>query len=239
MMANALGVESVVVSRDQKAVLFRRSHRVSAFPGYYCCPGGHAEPNAVLRAYGGERSKKNIRSVHGADIDGGLPPQRPPPPPALLNDSVSQSKNAYYESLMAADVSAHASWHQELSGWLERTPGVTDLIVEELFDSALQETVDELGVDKSTLSNDGLLAVVADTMTGGKPDAIFLISCSLTFEEIRERFDSRRAAEAYESVERSLIGIDVKTMTEATLVGYAITPPSRACLDCCRAYFAA
>ena len=47
-LAQALGVESLVVTTDGYAVLFRRSEHVADMPGWYCCPGGHPEPNKIV-----------------------------------------------------------------------------------------------------------------------------------------------------------------------------------------------
>ncbi|KAJ9448275.1 Nudix hydrolase 9 [Diplonema papillatum] len=47
-MAHALGVESMVVTRDGFLCLMKRSDKVAEYPGIYCGPGGHAEPSKVV-----------------------------------------------------------------------------------------------------------------------------------------------------------------------------------------------
>eukprot|EP01063_Lacrimia_lanifica_P009732 TRINITY_DN16628_c0_g1_i1.p1 TRINITY_DN16628_c0_g1~~TRINITY_DN16628_c0_g1_i1.p1 ORF type:complete len:312 (+),score=95.53 TRINITY_DN16628_c0_g1_i1:39-974(+) len=48
VLSQALGVEALVMTNDDHVVLFKRSVHVAELPGWYCCPGGHAEPSAVL-----------------------------------------------------------------------------------------------------------------------------------------------------------------------------------------------
>lgn len=50
LLAQALGVEALLVTADGCAVLFRRSQYVAEMPGWYCCPGGHPEPKHVLKS---------------------------------------------------------------------------------------------------------------------------------------------------------------------------------------------
>lgn len=58
-LANALGVEAMVITADNFAVLFRRSAFVAEYPGFYCCPGGHPEPSHILNveAFTGTHAK--------------------------------------------------------------------------------------------------------------------------------------------------------------------------------------
>jgi hypothetical protein len=49
-----LGVETCVVTSDNKCVLFRRSHAVAEYPDAFVFPGGHPEPSRCTTAANGE-----------------------------------------------------------------------------------------------------------------------------------------------------------------------------------------
>ncbi len=48
--SNILGVETAVISSDDKAVLFRRSQKVAEYPNSFVFPGGHPEVSKILLA---------------------------------------------------------------------------------------------------------------------------------------------------------------------------------------------
>lgn len=69
-LANALGVEAMVITADHAAVLFRRSLQVSEYPGYYCCPGGHPEPSHILdcHRFTADREHASDSTTHLRDV---------------------------------------------------------------------------------------------------------------------------------------------------------------------------
>ena len=168
-LAMALGVECLLVTSDEKCVLFRRSKNVATHAGWMCCPGGHPEP-------------KNLCTEQFSS-----------------NDEAAQ----HFTDTIRAEA-----------------------VVHELFDSAICEVVDEIGIDRSTLQNKGLIAVV-HSLLDLKPDLIFLVSTSLTSERVAEIHNKRLCAEAYESDEGSLMMIPIDDVASATS---NVTPPSVACL---------
>jgi hypothetical protein len=46
--SNIIGVETAVISSDNKAVLFKRSQAVAEYPSAFCFPGGHPEVKNIL-----------------------------------------------------------------------------------------------------------------------------------------------------------------------------------------------
>eukprot|EP01059_Diplonema_ambulator_P029650 TRINITY_DN4929_c0_g1_i5.p1 TRINITY_DN4929_c0_g1~~TRINITY_DN4929_c0_g1_i5.p1 ORF type:complete len:262 (+),score=95.34 TRINITY_DN4929_c0_g1_i5:1237-2022(+) len=120
-MSHALGVESLVVSSDGVLVFIKRSDKVAEYPGFYCGPGGHAEPHKVI---------KDPNPDHTA----------------LVQDMA----------------------------------GKEDLVLQEMFNSSMDEVVEELGLPYDTLQLAGLLGVAVNTRTRNKPDLLYLIKCSLT-----------------------------------------------------------
>ncbi len=168
-LAMALGIECLLVTKDQQCVLFRRSKHVAQHAGWLCCPGGHPEPKHLC---------PTVFEGHEA---------------AALH--------------FARDVGAAA-------------------VVHELFDSAICEVVDEIGLDRPTLTNSGLIAVVHSQLDL-KPDLIFLVSTALTAREVAAVHNQRLCAEAYESDEGSLLFVPLDGVAGAT---DNVTPPSVACL---------
>jgi len=47
-LSQPLGVEAVVTTADNFFVLFKRSLKVADHPGWFCCPGGHPEPQPCM-----------------------------------------------------------------------------------------------------------------------------------------------------------------------------------------------
>ncbi|KAH9579776.1 hypothetical protein LSM04_001282 [Trypanosoma melophagium] len=190
-LANALGVECFTLTSDGMGVLFCRSESVSEYPGYFCFPGGHAEPNEIINW---QRFKENHSSNSSSS--------------SLLNDA---------------------------AGWFEYIKSST--LVNHLFDAATMEVVDELGVESSSCCNKGLMSVVRNTQSR-KPDVCFFIQLRLSALEVKTCFNSRRGADAFESLPDSLLFMDLNSIkTEeaarcfvAEKLQGKITPASLACL---------
>jgi hypothetical protein len=180
-LAGCLGVEALVVTKDQKAPLFKRSEHVAELAGWYCCPGGHPEPGNLYHHEGQQNYPMN--------------------------------------ETIAANM---AEWFSRMN---------SDLIVREIFDSAIHEVVDELGVDKSSLFNLGIHAVNFN-MSTMKPDLSFIIYCDLESSELESLFNQRNAKESFESEPGSILFVDITRAEEIerSLNTCRITPPSAACL---------
>jgi hypothetical protein len=168
-LAMALGVECLLVTKDEQCVLFRRSKHVATHAGWLCCPGGHPEP-------------KNLCETHFGN-----------------NHAAAE----YFAQHIGAA-----------------------RVVHELFDSAICEVVDEIGLERGTLTNNGLIAVVHSQLDL-KPDLIFLVSTSLNADEVAAVHNKRLCAEAYESEEGSLMFVPLDGVRGST---DHVTPPSVACL---------
>ncbi|XP_039219359.1 uridine diphosphate glucose pyrophosphatase NUDT22 [Crotalus tigris] len=80
--------------------------------------------------------------------------------------------------------------HQDLPG---------DLVVRELFSSVLREVQDEVNLQPATLSSPLLLGIVRNETTAGRGGAEFYVRCSLTSEQVKQRY-ALGGPEAQESV---------------------------------------
>eukprot|EP00755_Sulcionema_specki_P039985 Sspe_Gene.113848::Locus_98624_Transcript_1_1_Confidence_1.000_Length_1008::g.113848::m.113848 len=176
VLSNALGVEAMVVTADGHAVLFRRSDKVAEYPGFYCLPGGHAEPGKVYEAVTGS------------------------PPP--------DDKTAVLEVL-------------------GRNEGA---VRDEVIGSILDEVHEEIGVPRDSLAIDGVLGVVANTRTRGKPDVLFLVRCALPQSEVQRLYDAGHATEQYESDHLLFLPTADRGRLEAMVSENRVTPPSAAAL---------
>lgn len=179
-MAQALGVECLLVTSDRVAVFYRRSGKVSDMQGLYCGPGGHPEPKEVL---------------NGTDFE--------------------CATNCHQ---IASELAA---------------PNYEHAIRAELFHSAVQEIVDEIGISEATLSNRGLCAVTGNPTCHLKPDLLFLVSTTLSAAEVNEVFSRRGMKEAFES-EGNLLLLPVSDLKLGKLPARVVfTSPTAACIRYC------
>uniref|UniRef100_A0A8C5RZV1 Nudix hydrolase 22 n=1 Tax=Laticauda laticaudata TaxID=8630 RepID=A0A8C5RZV1_LATLA len=74
-----------------------------------------------------------------------------------------------------------------------------DLVVGELFSSVLREIQDEVNLQPETLSRPLLLGIVRNETTAGRCSAEFYVRCSLSSEEVKQRY-ALGGPEAQESV---------------------------------------
>ncbi|KAM9302173.1 uridine diphosphate glucose pyrophosphatase NUDT22 [Gastrophryne carolinensis] len=75
-----------------------------------------------------------------------------------------------------------------------------ELVIRELFSSVLAEIRDEVNLPLSTLSEPLLLGIARNHTSAGRPSAEFYVRCSLTSEEVREKY-LQGGPEAHESTE--------------------------------------
>ncbi|CAN0354336.1 unnamed protein product, partial [Laminaria digitata] len=81
---------------------------------------------------------------------------------------------------------------------------VAQQATDELFDSAVQEVVDETNLPRSALGKPLLSGLVRQGNSFGAPSAAFIIPCSLNRAEVSALYASG-AKEAFESTELRLI----------------------------------
>ena len=106
-----------------------------------------------------------------------------------------------------------------------------DRIGIELFNSIIEEIVDEINIPKSSLESTsvdtGLIAVIRQTVAYGRPSLLFKIKCTMTKEEIDARY-RLGAKEAFETVRLHFLPAEVVQPTNAhKIIGGEYTP---ACL---------
>ena len=106
------------------------------------------------------------------------------------------------------------------------------LILEEVFNSAVDEVAEEVGLPHKTLTNNGIIGIARNTAARGKPDLLFLITTVLSRNEIKAIYDKGEMAEKFESTEIAFVPADDKTALQALLDEGKITPPSAAALIC-------
>ncbi|KEG10901.1 putative nucleoside diphosphate-linked moiety X motif 22-like [Trypanosoma grayi] len=125
---------------------------------------------------------------------------------------------------------------EQATAWFECVN--SSALVRLFFDSAAMEVADELGVERSSCRNRGLISVVKNAHTR-KPDICFWIELSQTASEVEACFNRRNGADAFESVPNSLMFIELNAIgTDEESVRHFvaenlqgnITPGSLACL---------
>lgn len=205
-MSNALGVEALVVTADDKVVLFRRSASVAENAGYYCCPGGHAEPSAALR-----------RAARDAEVVQAL---------AAAVPKTAATGFARFDD--AAPQREAEAVYRQLTSALDATA-----VVEELFQSPVDEVVEELGVAPEDAVCDGLFGVVVANSNRGKPDCVFRVRLSKTAGEVEHQFLNGQVRERFES-DGFLLFLSMDDVRAGRLPSdVKIAPPSLACLQLC------
>lgn len=210
-MANVLGVEACVVTLDNKLLLFRRSSAVADFAGFYCVPGGHAEPSRVF--------KRLLAASPALPFD----------PAVTLID----------EGIPAAAVHAACVHLAEQLRSLGPEQA-SKLVVEELFASILDEVASELGLPHLARGADGLVADVgiSGVMRAtapdqrGKPDLLFCVKLRIPEAAVRDMFNKRAAAgheDAWEADDGSLLAVDCADVP-SLLEKHLVTPASTAAI---------
>lgn len=190
-MSMALGVEALLITSDDFAVLYRRSNRVIENAGWYCCPGGHAEPSAALKrqlvgvagrggaAPGSAAAVQALSEQFPADFEAGNVFARVIDPP-----------NASSEDIAARVRRLHAAMADAMA---------PEAVLDELFSAPVDEVVEEIGLNRELLTCEGLCAVVVASNNAWKPDLVFRVRVALTATEVQQVFARGTAAEAFES----------------------------------------
>jgi hypothetical protein len=225
-MSHALGVEALVLSSDGYVVMFRRSDRVMENPGWYCCPGGHAEPCHAFAAT--KASPATVAAGDGASV---------------VSEAMVQAERTFPAS--AADHHFSRFHDEDATHSPHATPTVAaqalyDLLAEavdpaavlaELFTAPIDEVVEELGVPREAVTCEGLIAIVEASNNYWKPDAIFRIRVALSGDEIRQIHSSGVALESFESAGPVLLLLPADIVAGRLPKDAFIAPPSLACLQ--------
>ncbi|XP_053407924.1 uridine diphosphate glucose pyrophosphatase NUDT22-like [Mercenaria mercenaria] len=74
-----------------------------------------------------------------------------------------------------------------------------DAVVEELFNSIVEEVISEVNIPADTLEQPGILGIQRSNLSGGKSNVEFLIKCKLKASEVESLYKQGCQAEAYES----------------------------------------
>ncbi|XP_013922751.1 PREDICTED: nucleoside diphosphate-linked moiety X motif 22-like isoform X1 [Thamnophis sirtalis] len=102
--------------------------------------------------------------------------------------------------------------HQDLPG---------DLVVRELFSSVLREIQDEVNLQPAALSRPLLLGIVRNETTAGRCSAEFYVRCSLSSEEVKQRY-TLGGPEAQESVSIIFVSREDPDVRLSKALSYAL-----------------
>ncbi|KAG9475466.1 uridine diphosphate glucose pyrophosphatase NUDT22 isoform X2 [Eleutherodactylus coqui] len=104
-----------------------------------------------------------------------------------------------------------------------------ELVIRELFSSILNEIRDEVNLPVSTLSEPLLLGIACNHISAGRPSAEFYVRCSLTSEEVKERY-LQGGPEASESTE--IIFLEKKDLLsiENSEIWKELCPSAKGCM---------
>ncbi|KAF5226608.1 NUDIX hydrolase domain-like domain-containing protein [Trypanosoma cruzi] len=150
-----------------------------------------------------------------------------PEPGELLN--VQQLQSACNNSLNGGSLVENAT------KWFECVN--SHVLTRLLFEAAVSEVSDELGVDPALCVNQGIIGFMKNTHSR-KADACFWIELKQPASEIKACFDLRRGSDAFESVPGSMLFVDLDRIRDREdalrfvseeLEG-KLAPPSLACL---------
>ena len=223
-MANILGVEACVVTSDGFCVLFRRSDKVAEFPGFWCCPGGHAEPFRVFAAADVGLSSRQPNPCLPR-IDEAIPARKirdlcddwiaalldgvGAGPSDVDNTTGAEHKPESFSSPSSSSSPESKSRPRHAAAAAQQA--VSALVVNELFFSIADEVSSEIGVPIEAVDVAGLLGVAwaVTPSQRGKPDLIFAVRVALPFDEVKRLFAVRQGEDAFEAVDGSLVGIAV------------------------------
>ena len=187
-MADALGVESGLRTADDTLLVFQRSNRVAEFPGWYCCPGGHAEP-AKMFARVASAFPDVLASVARMSFD---------PTVVRIDEQISERAIEADLRMWLRALLTHVP-PEQLEQW----------ILDELFGSVVDEIVDEVGIPRDLVQVRGITAVnrAMGDQSRGKPDLSFDVVVHLPLAAARAAYAVRRGADAFEGVDGSIVGI--------------------------------
>ncbi|KAG8564226.1 hypothetical protein GDO81_016375 [Engystomops pustulosus] len=104
-----------------------------------------------------------------------------------------------------------------------------ELVIRELFSSILAEIRDEVNLPLSTLSEPLLLGIARNHTSAGRPSAEFYVKCSLTSEEVRERY-LQGGPEAHESTEVIFLEKEDLMTIENSEMWKELCPSAKGCV---------
>ncbi|XP_063801018.1 uridine diphosphate glucose pyrophosphatase NUDT22 isoform X1 [Pseudophryne corroboree] len=104
-----------------------------------------------------------------------------------------------------------------------------DLVIGELFYSILAEIRDEVNLPLSTLSEPLLLGIARNHISAGRPSAEFYVRCSLTSEEVKERY-LQGGLEAHESTEIIFLDREELLTVENSEMWKELCPSAKGCV---------
>ncbi|KAL5008387.1 hypothetical protein ScPMuIL_013968 [Solemya velum] len=111
-------------------------------------------------------------------------------------------------------------------------------IVEEIYDSIVRETIDEVNIPRSVLSEPELIGIARNTTSAGRPSVEFFIRCSLTSGEVLSLYNTGSQAEAEESTAIKVVPVgEVPGLQfECPELWNLLAPSAKGCLTLYRQY---
>ncbi|KAM4617518.1 uridine diphosphate glucose pyrophosphatase NUDT22 isoform 2-T2 [Discoglossus pictus] len=104
-----------------------------------------------------------------------------------------------------------------------------DLVIRELFSSILAEIRDEVNLPLCVLSDPLLLGIARNHTSAGRPSAEFYVRCSLSSEEVRERY-LQGGPEAQESTDILFITREEMLTLEKSEMWKELCPSAKGCV---------
>ncbi|XP_075693374.1 uridine diphosphate glucose pyrophosphatase NUDT22 isoform X2 [Rhinoderma darwinii] len=104
-----------------------------------------------------------------------------------------------------------------------------ELVIRELFSSILAEIRDEVNLPLSTLSEPLLLGIARNHTSAGRPSAEFYVKCSLTSEEVKDRY-LQGGPEAHESTEVIFLEKEDLLTIESSEMWKELCPSAKGCV---------
>ncbi|XP_044126672.1 uridine diphosphate glucose pyrophosphatase NUDT22 [Bufo gargarizans] len=104
-----------------------------------------------------------------------------------------------------------------------------ELVIRELFSSILAEIRDEVNLPLSTLSEPLLLGIACNHTSAGRPSAEFYVKCSLTSEDVKERY-LQGGPEAHESTEIIFLEKEDLLTIENSEMWKELCPSAKGCV---------
>eukprot|EP01065_Artemidia_motanka_P044664 TRINITY_DN6396_c0_g1_i1.p2 TRINITY_DN6396_c0_g1~~TRINITY_DN6396_c0_g1_i1.p2 ORF type:complete len:135 (+),score=59.74 TRINITY_DN6396_c0_g1_i1:589-993(+) len=103
-----------------------------------------------------------------------------------------------------------------------------DAVQAEVLSSAMDEVAAEVGAPRDSLRIAGLVGVVANTRTRGKPDLLFYVRCDRTAEQIMHNFEKSGAEEDFEVAKLLFVRRSDTAKLRSMLSEDLLSPPSAA-----------
>lgn len=104
-----------------------------------------------------------------------------------------------------------------------------ELVIRELFSSILAEIRDEVNLPLSTLSEPLLLGIARNHTSAGRPSAEFYVRCSLTSEEVKDKY-LQGGPEAQESTDIIFLDREDLLTIESSELWKELCPSAKGCM---------